>query len=346
MAEVYANKMAIACKAGSDKVLAAFPDVCLSPPSPPAGPIPVPYPDTSFSNAMKKGSKKVKIGKKPVMLKNKSYYKSSPLGNEPATRSFGASVITHQISGKTYFNAWSFDVKFEGKNVDRHLDLTTSNHGSFPGGPPQTALEKQTFGKIQEGKCPCCDGPLHSDGKPMSADQWYGSRVEREGEVDPVKFKKRAAKAAKKGKILTPPKTLKEKRAETRSILNQAKQREGCTCAGSDNKVMPEPPCNVFYGIPPAEPNLAAAQKKQSAMTAASRLKWYGASGDPESGYKHQYSKETGCSEVMHLVPLSAGGCPGAPGKNGNLQCKDSLCNVCKGIDDQFSAIQTVNINN
>ena len=84
--EVYANDDEIACKAGDGKVLAAFPDVCLSPPSPPAGPIPVPYPDTSFSKDMKNGSKTVKIKSKEVMLKDKSFYKTSPLGDEAATR--------------------------------------------------------------------------------------------------------------------------------------------------------------------------------------------------------------------------------------------------------------------
>ena len=41
--EVYANSDEIACKAGDNKVIAAMPDVCLSPPSPPAGEL-VPQP--------------------------------------------------------------------------------------------------------------------------------------------------------------------------------------------------------------------------------------------------------------------------------------------------------------
>jgi len=132
--EVYANGNEIACKAGDNKVIAEFPDVCLSPPSPPAGPVPVPYPNTSFSKDMQNGSKTVKIKSKEVMLKDKAFYKTSPLGNEAATRTFGANAITHVITGKTYFIAWSMDVKFEGQNVDRHFDLTTSNHASQPGG--------------------------------------------------------------------------------------------------------------------------------------------------------------------------------------------------------------------
>src|SRR5579863_3442126 len=128
--EVYADGNEIACKAGDGKVIAAFPDVCLSPPSPPAGPVPVPYPDTSYSKDMQEGSKTVKIGDDEVMLKDKSYYKTSPLGDEAATKSLGAGVVTHVITGTTYFAAWSMDVKFEGENVDRHIDITTSNHAS------------------------------------------------------------------------------------------------------------------------------------------------------------------------------------------------------------------------
>jgi hypothetical protein len=128
--EVYANNNEVSCKGGDNKVIAAMPDVCLSPPAPPAGPVPIPYPDTSFSRDMKAGSKSVQIQGKEVMLKDRSFYKTSPLGDEAATRSFGANIVTHVITGKTYCISWSMDVKIEGENVDRHLDLTTSNHAS------------------------------------------------------------------------------------------------------------------------------------------------------------------------------------------------------------------------
>jgi len=140
--EVYANNNEISCKGGDNKVIAEFPDVCLTPPSPPAGPIPVPYPDTSFSKDMKEGSKTVQIKGKEVMLKDKSYYKTSPLGDEAATNGLGANVLTHTITGKTYCVAWSMDVKIEGENVDRHMDMTTSNHmcAPQPGGTPPANL--------------------------------------------------------------------------------------------------------------------------------------------------------------------------------------------------------------
>jgi Domain of unknown function (DUF4150) len=130
--DVYANGDEIACKAGSGKVIASFPDVCLTPPPPPAGPIPVPYPDTSFSKDMQNGSKTVMIEGQEVMLKDQSFYKTSPLGDEAATNGQGAGVVTHVITGKTYFVAWSMDVKFEDQNVDRHTDVTTSNHACDP----------------------------------------------------------------------------------------------------------------------------------------------------------------------------------------------------------------------
>src|SRR4051794_4387244 len=101
--KVFANGMEIAHRAGDGKVIAAFPDVCLSPPPPPAGPVPLPYPNTSLAKDLQQGSTSVTIGGKPLALKDQSFYKTSPLGNEAATRNFGGAVITHTITGKTYF---------------------------------------------------------------------------------------------------------------------------------------------------------------------------------------------------------------------------------------------------
>ncbi|MDV6792615.1 DUF4150 domain-containing protein, partial [Pseudomonas aeruginosa] len=44
--EVYANNMEISCKAASGKSIAAFPDVCFTPPQAPPTPmgVPIPYP--------------------------------------------------------------------------------------------------------------------------------------------------------------------------------------------------------------------------------------------------------------------------------------------------------------
>jgi hypothetical protein len=149
---VFANGMEIACKAGDGKVPAAFPDVCLSPPSPPAGPIPVPYPVTSFAKDTTGGSKTVKISGKEVMLKNKSSYKKC-IGDDAATKSLGMGVVTHCIQGKTYFVAWSFDIEVEGYNVDRHFDATNSNGMSTGNQVGWINFDSTTFDQLS-----VCDG--------------------------------------------------------------------------------------------------------------------------------------------------------------------------------------------
>lgn len=134
--DVFANGREVACKAADGKAIAAFPDVAFTPPQTPATPpgVPIPYPNTGFARDTTKGSKKVRISGKEVMLKNKSHFKKSTGDEAGCAPKKG--VITSKITGKVYFNAWSMDVKVEGKNVVRHLDLTTHNHGSFPGNSP------------------------------------------------------------------------------------------------------------------------------------------------------------------------------------------------------------------
>jgi hypothetical protein len=133
--EVYANGREVSCKAANGKSICAFPDVCLTPPPPPAGPLPIPYPNTGMASDTDGGSSTVKIGGEMVMLKDSSCFKSSA-GDEAATKSQGMNVVTHQIQGKCYFTSWSMDVKIEGENAVRHMDMLTHNHGSAPGGTP------------------------------------------------------------------------------------------------------------------------------------------------------------------------------------------------------------------
>jgi Domain of unknown function (DUF4150) len=131
MSNVFANGREISAKKDNNKSICAMPDVCLSPPSPPAGPIPIPYPNTATSDDTDGGSKTVQIGGSEVGLKNVSTYKSSK-GDEAATRGLGMGVVTHTIQGKMKHAAWSMDVKIEGQNAIRHMDLTTHNHINNP----------------------------------------------------------------------------------------------------------------------------------------------------------------------------------------------------------------------
>lgn len=128
---VYANGREVSGKAQPKKVVAGFPSVCLSPPSPPAGPIPIPYPMFRDASKTSDGTGSVKIRKKEVGKKNGSVCSSSK-GNEPATRSFGMDVVSHAISGASKHRAYSFGVLFEKAGAERFPDLTTTNHGSDP----------------------------------------------------------------------------------------------------------------------------------------------------------------------------------------------------------------------
>lgn len=129
---VYANGREICSQAADGRSAAAFPDVCWSPPGPPAGPVPLPYPNTTFAKDLTHGSRTVIICGTMVAQKDKSYFSTST-GNEPATSSFAKGLNTGVLKGKAYFSSWSMDVLVEGLNVARHQDLMTHNHAS-PGG--------------------------------------------------------------------------------------------------------------------------------------------------------------------------------------------------------------------
>lgn len=124
---VFANGREVSATSDSNASLGAMPDVCLSPPTPPAGPIPIPYPNFSKSSDTDDGTRSVQIGGDQVSIKDSSNYKQSN-GDEAATKSLGMGVMSAQIQNTTYFAAWSFDVKFEGENAVRQLDLTTHNN--------------------------------------------------------------------------------------------------------------------------------------------------------------------------------------------------------------------------
>ena len=173
--DVFANGREISCKAGSGKSIAAFPDVCMTPPQTTATPsgIPIPYANNGMSSDMTSGSKKVKISDKEIMLKNKSYFKKS-MGDEAgcATKK---GVISSVNRGKVYFNSWSMDVRFEGENVVRHFDLTTHNHGSTPGNSPpwsytdsMTQVQLDDCAEDMEKEKTACSTPT---GRYMSAKQ-------------------------------------------------------------------------------------------------------------------------------------------------------------------------------
>jgi len=143
---VFVNTREVSCKAAAGKSIAAFPDVCFTPPQTPATPpgVPIPYPNTGMASDCTDGSSTVKVSGQEVMLKNKSYFKRS--SGDEAGCAPKKGVMTSKNMGKVYFTMWSMDVKFEGENVVRHLDMTTHNHASNPpNSPPWAYLDEMAM---------------------------------------------------------------------------------------------------------------------------------------------------------------------------------------------------------
>lgn len=119
------NKLSVV-HAGSGGVSSAFPDVCKTPS--PAGPVPIPYPNVAKSSDTADGAGTVKCDGNPVCVKDSNF--STSTGDEAGTA--GGGVVSNKTKGKAEFVNFSFDVKFEGKNVPRALDLMLHNDKNTP----------------------------------------------------------------------------------------------------------------------------------------------------------------------------------------------------------------------
>ncbi len=122
----FANSRGIAHK-GSGGLSIAFPDVCKTP-APPAPPIPIPYPNIGQSSDTSDGPSTVKTDGKMPMVKGAKYSKSS--GDEPGTI---GGVMSNVNRNECEFMMYSFDVKFEGKNVCRMGDPLFHNKKNIMG---------------------------------------------------------------------------------------------------------------------------------------------------------------------------------------------------------------------
>ncbi len=114
----------------------AFPDVCLCPPGPPAGPIPVPLPNTVVAADLAGCAATVTIHDERVAHLKSFFAKST--GNE-MSRSTGGGVVSHATQGMAFFQTGSPDVEIEGYPAVRHGDLITHNHlAQVPANTPPT----------------------------------------------------------------------------------------------------------------------------------------------------------------------------------------------------------------
>lgn len=132
-ATVTANFMTVV-HASSNGIAMWFPDVCKTPS--PAGPVPIPYPNIAMSSDTADGSSTVKVDGNPIMLKSSNYRMST--GDEAGA---AMGVASNKIKGKAEPTMYSFDVKVDGANVFRLLDMMLQNCGSPTNGGPGTNLQ-------------------------------------------------------------------------------------------------------------------------------------------------------------------------------------------------------------
>ena len=118
------NNLSVVHK-GSNGVTIAFPDVCKTPT--PAGPIPIPYPNIAQASDSDKTAKKVKCDGEAVCLSDSNFKMST--GDEAGS---AMGIASNKIKGKAEFVNYSFDVKFDGKNVPRAFDLMLHNDKNTP----------------------------------------------------------------------------------------------------------------------------------------------------------------------------------------------------------------------
>ena len=122
----FVNFRGIAHK-GSNGMSMVFPDVCKTP-APPAPPIPIPYPNIGKAADTTAGPTSVKTDGQMPMVKGAMYSMST--GDEAG--SLGG-ILSSTFKGPCEFLLYSFDVKFEGKNVCRMGDPMWHNKKNICG---------------------------------------------------------------------------------------------------------------------------------------------------------------------------------------------------------------------
>ena len=147
------NNLSVVHKS-SNGVTIAFPDVCKTP-APPAPFVPIPYPNIAMSSDTAKGTKKVKCDGNPVCTKDSNFKMST--GDEGG--SAGGGIISSKIKGKAEFVLFSFDVKFEGKNVTRAFDIMLHNDKNTPPFPVLQGPIIAIPGRV-DSECTLCEEKL------------------------------------------------------------------------------------------------------------------------------------------------------------------------------------------
>ena len=119
----FVNYRGVAHK-GSGGMSIVFPDVCKTPP----GPVPIPYPNMGRASDTSEGPSSVKTNGEMPMVKGAKYSKSylDEVG-------VAGGILSSVNRGECEYLLYSFDVKFEGKNVCRLGDMLWHNKKNILG---------------------------------------------------------------------------------------------------------------------------------------------------------------------------------------------------------------------
>lgn len=117
-----------------------MPDVCKTPT--PAGPVPIPYPNTAMNMMAAPPVVKVLIANSPAINKGSKISMSN--GDQAGTA--GGGVVSGSFMGKCEFMTCSFKVKVGGKPAIRQMDQAQSNKGNCFGSLMQPSQAKVMFG--------------------------------------------------------------------------------------------------------------------------------------------------------------------------------------------------------
>lgn len=111
---------------GSGGVSTVFPDACLTPIGKPV--VPIPYANTGKASDTVNGPKSVTVDGEMPMVKRAKL--STSYGDEAGTRK---GVASGTVQDECEFMMYSFDTKFEGRNVCRLADPLFHNKKNIMG---------------------------------------------------------------------------------------------------------------------------------------------------------------------------------------------------------------------
>jgi uncharacterized Zn-binding protein involved in type VI secretion len=155
---------------GSNGVTTKFPDVCKTPVG--NSIVPIPYTNVSKSSDLAKGSKSVKVNGKPVCLSSSEI--STSTGDEAGS---AKGIASGKTKGKAFPMNYSFDVKFDGKNVVRNSDPFVGNDRNTPPGMIMQAQVVVPPPKEEEDKCKYCKKEAHSFAKKVGTNVGSGQKL-------------------------------------------------------------------------------------------------------------------------------------------------------------------------